>query len=1142
MSEGHCPAVPLERVLEAELTEIRLVREKRGISNIGEPRPAAVSPQAPIAGGAEPADPPWENAADWVKAVGDAHAANLVGVAFSGGGIRSATFNLGVLQALAELKLLHRVDYLSTVSGGGYIGGWLAAWTKRLESFGGFGEVQKRLATNRVHQKDDKEPSPIRFLRVFSNYLTPKLGIGGDTLAMVGIYLRNMLLNQVIVLAVLTALLLVPRLAEKWALAAENFPGIGWYWLFIGIGLLVVAFLIILYNMAYLDCGDYGGAQMTKQGWILVLAAAPLFFVAVLGALWQVVRFYQTESGSHDDHLPYGGTAVWGAFWYGTIWAVASFLGFVYRRWLAKYLSRFSKWDADLKGQDTKQATAPPASVKMRTPGERLVAGLRSIRDFLITLVGAMGAGALAGWLYALLSDWTLCWTVKAALTVGAPLVIAIFLLAGALHIGLMGITFHDPSREWWGRLGGWLLLWGIAWMAIFWVALYSPHFISHSAFVERLASKYLTPAWILATVGSLLAGNSTATGTGKQTWKDVVAKVGPYVFIAGLLCWIAYGIDKVQQLSLFKEYRDPEHAPSLPLIHLRWTSVNTLWARLSAGADSVMMNMSAHRLWWAIILCIVIASLMACRVDVNQFSLHLFYRNRLVRCYLGASNEDRSPNQFTGFDRHDDMPLKDLRLKKGYDGPYLIMNASLNLVKGKDLAWQERKAESFVMTPQFCGFDVWLEEQDSPLLVKNRKEKEAEKSLAKGAGAARVHGLDRYGYRPTALYAFPPPFDGPRLGLAMGISGAAASPNMGFYSSAPVAFLMTLFDVRLGQWLGNPRHCRTWKRATPRIGLNYLLNELFAGTNDEAAYVYLSDGGHFENMGLYELVKRRCGLIIVCDAEADDCYGFKGLGDAIRKCRIDLGINIELDVTDIKPPKPGEPSKKHCAIGTIHYETVDKRMDKSAGKPVEVSVPTGTIIYFKASLTDDESTDIKNYRTLHPTFPHETTANQWYTESQFESYRELGYHAVMTSMNSQTTAGTSSQVTYTPADATAAESASLAKSAIQAAEQAATKAETAKSAELDEAAAESAIAAKAAMQAAEQAAIQAAKANAIQAAERKAIQAAEMTQAVGEAPWPDTADSEQTLKDKEVSKSGQLSKQLKGALDRFGFDTSRLT
>ena len=1089
MSEGHCPAVPLERVLEAELTEIRLVREKRGISNIGEPRPAAVPPQAPIAGGAEPADPPWENAADWVKAVGDAHAANLVGVAFSGGGIRSATFNLGVLQALAELKLLHRVDYLSTVSGGGYIGGWLAAWTKRLESFGGFGEVQKRLATNRVHQKDDKEPSPIRFLRVFSNYLTPKLGIGGDTLAMVGIYLRNMLLNQVVVLAVLTLLLLLPRVVIDMVSLTNGIQPHEWLWPASGT-LLLLAFLVIIYNMSSLDLrGKYDQTWLTEQKWILPLVCGSLFVDAILASLLQV-----RDSQAKD--LQYWHTAKWGAGIYAAVWFAVSAVALVFDRWT------------------------------------RPVSFWRSFGNFAIKVGGAAGAGALAGLLYAFLSQNWWHWCDRKALTFGAPLVLGIFLLAGVMHVGLMGTVFHDPQREWWGRLGGWLMLWGVVWMAIFWISLYFPDFVRKDEFIKNAAARYLTPAWILTTLGSVLAGKSTATGeSGKQNWKDWIAKVGPYVFITGLVCWISWCIDKIEQKYFSSLITKPSEASA----GVNASGYLNLW-------HSFTCWMNYHPACPAILICAGIAILMAWRVDVNQFSLHLFYRNRLVRCYLGASNEDRSPNQFTGFDRHDDMPLKDLRLKKGYDGPYLIMNASLNLVKGKDLAWQERKAESFVMTPQFCGFDVWLEEQDSPLLVKNRKEKEAEKSLAKGAGAARVHGLDRYGYRPTALYAFPPPFDGPRLGLAMGISGAAASPNMGFYSSAPVAFLMTLFDVRLGQWLGNPRHCRTWKRATPRIGLNYLLNELFAGTNDEAAYVYLSDGGHFENMGLYELVKRRCGLIIVCDAEADDCYGFKGLGDAIRKCRIDLGINIELDVTDIKPPKPGEPSKKHCAIGTIHYETVDKRMDKSAGKPVEVSVPTGTIIYFKASLTDDESTDIKNYRTLHPTFPHETTANQWYTESQFESYRELGYHAVMTSMNSQTTAGTSSQVTYTPADATAAESASLAKSAIQAAEQAATKAETAKSAELDEAAAESAIAAKAAMQAAEQAAIQAAKANAIQAAERKAIQAAEMTQAVGEAPWPDTADSEQTLKDKEVSKSGQLSKQLKGALDRFGFDTSRLT
>ena len=962
MSKDPFPPVALEVVLDDERQEIEKVREMRGTSGkTGKPRDAAVSPVAPIAGKADAAEPAWQkDNVNWVNAVSKAHAANLTGLAFSGGGIRSATFNLGVLQALAELKLLHHIDYLSTVSGGGYIGGWLAAWTKRLESFG---EVQKRLATNRVHQIDDKEPPPIRFLRVFSNYLTPKLGIfSGDTLAMVAIYLRNLLLNQTIVLAVLTALLLLPRLAEKWGLAAEWNPEIGRTWMYAGIVLLITAFLIILNNMAYLDCRDDGGArQMTKQSWILALAAGPLFAVAVLGALWQVARFSQIGGGRHDNHLPYAESTLYGAIAYSAIWVAASAAGFAYRRWLAPFVSKIAEEMADLAGHARAQAKAPPAENNTKSAADRLYAKLRLARDFTITLIGAAGAGALAGWLYALLSEKTLCWTTQAALTAGVPLVLGIFLLAGTLHIGLMGTVFHDRAREWWGRLGGWLLLWGIVWLAIFWVALYFPGFISNNAFVKSLAAKYLTPAWILTTVGGVLAGKSSASGiTGTETWKDGVAKVGPYAFIAGLLCWLSYGIARVQQLDLFSEY------PSI----------------------------STHRLWWAILLCAAVAGIMAWRVDVNQFSMHLFYRNRLVRCYLGASNEGRSPNRFTGFDGTDDMPLKDLRVDAEipYDGPYPVLNMSLNLVKGKDLAWQERMAESFVMTPRYCGFDVWLEEQDSPMMRQQRPltEQEVEKRKAEEAHSVLrrlFRPLERYGYRRTEEYAFPPPFNGPNLGLAMGISGAAASPNMGSYSSAPVAFLMTLFDVRLGQWLGNPRDRRTSGRATPIFGLTYLLNELFAGTDDEAAYVYLSDGGHFENMGLYELVKRRCGLIIVCDAEADDCYGFTGLGNAIRKCRIDLGIDIQLNISDIVPPKLGKPSKKHCAIGTIHYEAVDK------------SAPTGTIIYFKASLTGDESTDIKNYHTMHPQFPHETTVDQWFTESQFESYRELGYHEVMSSM-----------------------------------------------------------------------------------------------------------------------------------------------
>ncbi len=397
---------------------------------------------------------------------------------------------------------------------------------------------------------------------------------------------------------------------------------------------------------------------------------------------------------------------------------------------------------------------------------------------------------------------------------------------------------------------------------------------------------------------------------------------------------------------------------------------------------------------------CAAVTLLMAWRVDINQFSMHMFYRNRLVACFLGASNSDRSPNRFTGFDPGDDLPLKDFRWNapKPYDGPYPVLNASLNLVKGKDLAWQERKAESFVMTPHFCGYDVWLEEQDSPMLMHDRPTTDDRKRVdglvtATATAVARQanvpssasiagkedpaqsteswleraldticktgHKLERFGYRATEDYAFPVPgFNGPNLGLAMAISGAAVSPNMGFYSSTPVAFLMTIFNVRLGQWLGNPRHPITSRRATPRLGLWWLINELLGGTNDDAAYVYLSDGGHFENMGLYELVKRRCGLIIVCDAEADENYTFSGIGNAIRKCRIDLGIDIDLDTSKIAPPKAGRWSEQHCVVGRIHYENADQ------------FARTGIIIYFKASLTGDEDADVKNYKKNTHSFP----------------------------------------------------------------------------------------------------------------------------------------------------------------------------
>src|SRR5262249_32936048 len=128
-------------------------------------------------------------------------------------------------------------------------------------------------------------------------------------------------------------------------------------------------------------------------------------------------------------------------------------------------------------------------------------------------------------------------------------------------------------------------------------------------------------------------------------------------------------------------------------------------------------------------------------------------------------------------------------------------------------------------------------------------------------------------------------------LGTAMAISGAAASPSQGYHSSPATAFLMTLFNVRLGAWLANPaRHLKDeLQRSGPAFALWPLASEMFGLADDRGRYLYLSDGGHFENLGVYEMLRRRCRFILVIDADEDrDCL-FEDLGNAVRKSFIDL-------------------------------------------------------------------------------------------------------------------------------------------------------------------------------------------------------------------------------------------------------------
>jgi len=324
-------------------------------------------------------------------------------------------------------------------------------------------------------------------------------------------------------------------------------------------------------------------------------------------------------------------------------------------------------------------------------------------------------------------------------------------------------------------------------------------------------------------------------------------------------------------------------------------------------------------------------------------------YRSRLVRTFLGVSRPkgDRHPSAFTGFDAADDMPFERLR---DVGRPLHVVNSTLNLVADNALAVAERKAMSFTMSPLHVGSRT-------------------------------------LGYRPAATFA-----SGITLGEALTTSGAAVSSSMGPEASRAMTFLLTMFNARLGVWLGNPGKPgdATWKRAAPAFGVAPLVNELLARATRTNPYVLLSDGGHFENLGLYEMVLRRCRFIVLSDAGCDGGYSYGDLANAVRKIRIDFGIAIDFPGGLHSAPQDANTKGENhgttrFAVGAIGYSAVDP------------GVQDGVLLYLKPTIVGDEPVDIANYARTHATFPHESTAEQWFDEAQFESYRMLGLQTVTT-------------------------------------------------------------------------------------------------------------------------------------------------
>jgi hypothetical protein len=883
---------------------------------------------------------------------------DTVGLAFSGGGIRSATFNLGILQGLATAKLLGRIDYLSTVSGGGYIGGWLISWIKRAER--GVAEVQEQLGDYERHRPPGgliAEPKQVNFLRDYSNYLTPRKGIfGADTWAAIATYLRNVFLNQIILIAFLGAIVLLPWCVVRtghwiaWKCPwVQTLPSAAWTAALAG-ALLLLGVCWASGQAACCSLTARAAPASSGQRYVIGLTVAPVMLSAILAliALWVApAAFLDSRSRKW--------WAIGGAVFYG----VAHLCGVLCR------------WGA------IRAAKQPDARL--------------TTYQWIFIPFTAVVAGGVGGLLLERFSRMVLLWRAWGhgfphGMTWGPAYVVGAFLLTGTLHIGFLKLLIQNEEQEWWGRTGGLLLLFSIAWTALFVLTIYVPFlFGMWGGWIKTKVT--LALGWIVSTAYGVLSGKSSKTsGCQGRSPAEVVAIVSPYVFVAGLLVVLSLGVFWLAERKIFKETgQRPEvlvlgavaGAPAGSPGNLKEQPTQTSDAsRKSKAFWRQASRISARWLLVDFGLLLAVAFGVALRVDINIFSMNLLYRNRLVRCYLGASRLDdrRHPNPFTGFDPADEFPMAVFRREARYDGPYPIICAALDVTHGERLAWQERKAESFVFTPRYCGYEF---AEMHPV------------AKAKEPGGYRT--TDDYAYPRNVQDPFHAKVGGVHLGTAISISGAAASPNMGYHTSPPLAFLMTVFNVRLGWWLANPRYANDELWIKPEGGppwsLLYLLKELFASTTDRSDYVYLSDGGHFENLAIYELVRRRCMYIIACDADADGGMTFGDLGNAIRKCRSDFAVEISLDPTPLKPDSQTGFAAAHGVVGTIQYPKGPN------GEPACL----GHILYIKPTITKDVPRDVLAYRDSHCAFPDESTADQWFDESQFESYRKLGLYSFKT-------------------------------------------------------------------------------------------------------------------------------------------------
>ncbi len=860
----------------------------------------------------------------------DGHSGEKWALALSGGGIRSATFCLGALQGMQKTapprsaedsegcrtSMLRQFDYLSTVSGGGYIGCFFSSLfvPNRLDhvdkpppltpeisrevaekAYSVFEEdPPKRLRHETVYDPEKPGVAALAWLRENGRYLIPS-GAGDMSYAL-AIHIRNwcathyvlgtVFLGIFALLAAIRSLIIhfglpdkgtsPPGMLEKYAayeksilqdvlctiscpLDLSSIWWSPWWWLV----LPVIAVWTLPSGLAFwlTHPGQGGSVSDPARRWSYAAGVCLFIGIVLLGVGWAVLE-------CQDNWLPLA--ALLGA---GGLFSVLGTVRYVFT------------------ARPEKSTTAKP---------QKTIASQRVLltRD---------------------LSNSMLC---------------AAFVAAVAF-LDTCAQTLYIQGSNLWHMLSP-----AVAAGALVWLARQ----------ISNMTNERKTPSWLTKIPLSVIAG------------------------IAGIVLVF--------------------------LVAVMW-NMAVLWIQWDgANPDlSALASQKAH-LPYLVATLLALAMAVALALATGQFpgflnlsTLQGFYSARITRAYLGASNSVRfeKGNQKTR-SVAEPVPGDHMKYEDLYLNPYApmhIINTCMNLTSdpGEQLVQSDRKGKPLAVVPGGLSYD----NETHPM--PDGKEKKNKKNSSELSAPLTV-------------------------GEWIGVSGAAFTTGLGRSTSLGFSLLLGLANVRLGRWWPSQIRAadlkvkdvrwRKWFRTQ-----TYLISEIlgrFYGTRRE--WQYLSDGGHFENTAAYELLRkdRDVKLIVICDCGADPDYEFADLANLTRLARIDLGTEIEEHVfdetkdkelltvfgstTDFRDcGKPKLPKHNKCAIlFNVYHDSPGPRQEC-----VERSTaPDARIILLKPRLLAQSSADLREYRATHPAFPQEPTADQFFDEAQWESYRRLGMEIAM--------------------------------------------------------------------------------------------------------------------------------------------------